>query len=192
MRSRYYVREKERAHLVTSTIVDWLPVFTSSDCSEILAHSLDFCRREKGLSLYAWVIMDNHFHAVVQAEELSRVMADLKKSTAGKLLAQLETERRGWLLELLAAGKAEHKHRSSYQVWQEGFHPQAIYSDEVMLQSRAVRDRLRAEPQPEGCRRWAASTLITCMQIRCGAGGWRRRSTGATVPPMNGCLERCP
>jgi hypothetical protein len=27
MRSRYYARKKERAHFVTSTIVDWLPVF---------------------------------------------------------------------------------------------------------------------------------------------------------------------
>ena len=27
MRSRYSVREKERAHFVTSTIVDWLPLF---------------------------------------------------------------------------------------------------------------------------------------------------------------------
>ena len=27
MRSRYTVRETERAHFITSTIVDWLPVF---------------------------------------------------------------------------------------------------------------------------------------------------------------------
>ena len=39
-------------------------------------------------------------------------MADLKKFTAGKLLAQLEAERRTWLLDLLAAGKAAHKIRS--------------------------------------------------------------------------------
>lgn len=38
--------------------------------------------------------MENHFHAVVHADggNLSRVMADLKKFTVGKLLAQLETE----------------------------------------------------------------------------------------------------
>jgi len=38
----------------------------------------------------------------VQCEELSRVMANLKKFTAHRLLAQIEAEQRGWLLDLLA------------------------------------------------------------------------------------------
>src|SRR5437879_4291551 len=100
MRSRYYVREKERAHFITSSIVGWLPVFTTQACCEILVQALDYCRRSKGLKLYAWVIMDNHFHAVVHAPEISRIiMADLKKFTARRLLAQLKAERRDWLLE---------------------------------------------------------------------------------------------
>src|SRR4051812_15190829 len=101
MRSRYAVREPERAHFITSTIVDWLPVFTTPACCDILAGSLAFCQREKGLKLYVWVIMDNHFHAVVDADDLPRVMADLKKFTAGKLLDQITSERRGWLRDLL-------------------------------------------------------------------------------------------
>jgi REP element-mobilizing transposase RayT len=160
MRSRYSVREKERAHFVTSTIVDWLPVFTTGACCEILAGSLDFCRREKGLQLYAWVIMENHFHAVVHAADLPRVMADLKKFTAGKLLAQLEAERRTWLLDLLASGKAAHKTRSTWQLWQEGYHPQAIYSDQTMQQKI---DYIHAN--------------------RCAAVGSPGRSIGATVQP---------
>ena len=134
MRSRYYVREQGQAHFVTSTIVEWLPVFTSPACCDILVQSLDYCRRNKGVSIYAWVIMENHFHAVLQAEELSRAVTDLKKFTARHLLAKLQTERRGWLVERLIANRAAHKHESIAQVWQEGFHPQAIYSDEVMLQ----------------------------------------------------------
>lgn len=70
----------------------------------------------------------NHFHAVVQTDDLPRVMADLKKFTAGKLRAQFEAERRAWLLDLLAAGKAAHKTRSTWQLWQEGYHPQAVCS----------------------------------------------------------------
>ena len=151
MRSRYSVCEKERAHFVTSTIVDWLPLFVLPSCCGILAQSLDFCRREKGLRLYAWVIMDNHFHAVVQCEELARVMADLKKFTAHRLLAQIEAEQRGWLLDLLAKAKAEHKHRSQFQVWQEGFHPQAIYSDTTMIQKI---DYVHANPVRRG---WVVS-----------------------------------
>jgi len=151
MRSRYRVREPQRAHFVTSTIVDWLPVLQTEACCDILAGSLDFCRREKGLRLYAWVILENHFHAVVHTENLPRVMADLKKFTAGKLIAQLETERRNWLLDLLAAGKAEHKTASTWQLWQEGYHPQAIYSDKTMLQKI---EYIHANPVRRG---WVAS-----------------------------------
>jgi len=101
VRSRYLVREKYQAHFVTSTIVDWLPVFTSSTCCDIVAEAFDYCRKHKGLQLYGWVIMPNHIHAVVQATELSRVMADLKKFTAHRLIVQLEIEQRNWLLEQL-------------------------------------------------------------------------------------------
>jgi putative transposase len=188
MRSRYSVREPEQAHFVTSTIVNWLPVFQTTACCDILVSSLDFCRREKGLRLYAWVILENQFHAVVRSDNFPRVMADLKKFTAGKLLAQLEVERRTWLLDLLASGKADHKTRSTWQIWQEGYHPQAIYSNQTMQQSRAERDRLRAEPQPRGCRRRAASTSTTFTPTPSAAVGWIHRSIGATVPRMYGCL----
>jgi putative transposase len=78
--------------------------------------------------------MENHFHAVVHSSHLPRVMADLKKFTAGKLLMQIKEERRGWLLDLLATDKAAHTTRSRFQLWQEGYHPQAIYSDKTMQQ----------------------------------------------------------
>ena len=134
MRSRYRVHEPDGAHFVTSTIVGWLPVFTSPACCEILAGSFAYCREHKGLRLHGWVIMENHFHAIVTAPALPAVLADLKKFTARRLLAQLASDRRDWLLRLLDEGKAAHKTRSRYQVWQEGFHPQAIHDDAMMIQ----------------------------------------------------------
>ena len=55
-------------------------------CCDILVASFDYCRKHKGLKLYAWVIMENHFHAIVAAPDLSRTMGDLKKFTARRLL----------------------------------------------------------------------------------------------------------
>jgi len=138
MRSRYYARESaERAYFVTSTIVNWLPVFAvSPTCRDLLVQSFEYCQREKGLQLYAWVMMENHFHAIVYSPrmELSRVMADLKKFTARRMLAALEAEGQEWLFSLLAEGKAAHKRGSRAQLWQEGYHPQAVYTDAVMFQ----------------------------------------------------------
>ena len=147
MRSRYKVQEPHAAHFVTSTILEWLPVFTTAASCDILVESLEFCRREKGLRLYGWVIMEHHFHAVVDGPDLSQIMADLKKFTAKRLIEQLPKEGRNWLLTELNYYRQRHKTRSTYQVWQEGFHPQAVFTDAVMQQKL---DYLHANPVRRG------------------------------------------
>ena len=134
MRSRYKVNEPHASHFITSTIVQWLPVFTSAVYCDILIDSFKYCRTHKGLRIYGWVIMDNHFHAVVFARELTRVVAYLKKFSARRILEQLESDGNEWLLKELAHFRATYKTGSEHQVWQEGFHPQAISDDAMMLQ----------------------------------------------------------
>jgi putative transposase len=134
MRNRYRVTDENAAHFITSTIVEWLPIFTTAACCDILVRSLDYCRARKGLKIYGWVMMDNHFHAIVSAPTLSRSIADLKKFTAHAILEQLRTEGREWLLNQLKYFCAAHKFASAHQVWQEGVHPQLITSDQMMLQ----------------------------------------------------------
>ena len=70
----------------------------------------------------------------VKEGALYTVLTDLKKFTARRLLEQLQREGRDWLMRLHAEGRAAHKTGSRYQVWQEGFHPQAILDDAMLLQ----------------------------------------------------------
>jgi putative transposase len=93
MRSRYRVHESHAVYFITSTVVAWLPVFTRALRCDILIKSLEYCRTHKGLKIYAWVILDNHFHAILAAPNLPRVLADFKRHTAQRLLEQIETER---------------------------------------------------------------------------------------------------
>lgn len=134
MRSRYRINHPDAAHFISSTIVEWLPVFTTAACCDILVRSLEYCRREKALRIYGWVILDNHFHAVVAGPNLAATIADLKKFTAREILVQLELERRAWLLNQLCYFRAAHKTASRHQVWQEGVHPQSISTDAMMHQ----------------------------------------------------------
>lgn len=134
MRSRYRINDPDAAHFITATVVQWLPVFTTSACCDILVRSLTYCREHKGLKVYGWVVMDNHFHAVLAGPALAQTIADLKKFTAREVIAQLPQEGRDWLLNQLSYYRAAHKQASTHQVWQEGVHPQAIVSDEMMLQ----------------------------------------------------------
>jgi hypothetical protein len=52
-----------------------------------MIQSFSYCRQHKGLQLFGYVIVDNHFHAVVGGSNLSRTIADLKKFTAKTILA---------------------------------------------------------------------------------------------------------
>jgi REP element-mobilizing transposase RayT len=134
MRNRYRISEQHSAHFVTSTIVERLPVFTTAACCDIVVRSLAYCRQQKALKVHGWVIMDNHFHAIVSGPELSRTIADLRKFTAHEILVQLKVEGRDWLLNQLSYFCAAHKQSSAHQVWQEGVHPQSITTDAMMLQ----------------------------------------------------------
>ena len=133
MRSRYLPHEPGRAYFLTCTIVEWLPVFTTAACCDVIVHSLEYCRRHKNLKIYAWVILDNHLHAILAAPDLSAVLRDFKSFTARELLTQVAAERREWLLDQLRYRRAAHK-PTRHQVWQEGSHPQAILDDAMMGQ----------------------------------------------------------
>jgi len=134
MRSRYAIHEAHAAYFVTSTIVEWLPVFTSAACCDILVRSLLHCREHKGLRIHAWIILDNHFHAILSAPDLASPLTDFKRFTSRSLLEQIKMEKREWLLNQLAYYCAAHKKGSAHQVWQEGVHTQAITGDEMMQQ----------------------------------------------------------
>ena len=97
MRSRYKMQNPEGTYFVTATIVEWLPVFTTAACCDILVDSLLHCREHKGLKIHAWVILDNHFHAILAAPGLAGTLTDLKRFTARALLTQIKKEKRDWL-----------------------------------------------------------------------------------------------
>lgn len=134
MRSRYKITEKDGIYFITSSIVWWIPVFTSQKYFDILIDSFKFCQREKGLKIYAYTILDNHFHAIVAALKLSNIIQSLKSFTAKQIIEQLKKDDKRWLLNILAWQKKPHKEKSEHQVWQEGFHPQLIFSEEMLVQ----------------------------------------------------------
>lgn len=82
MRSSYKILNKEGVFFITSTIVDWLPVFTNENYFKILTDSFTFCQKNKSLKIYAYVILDNHFHMITSCEVLSNTIALLKMFTA--------------------------------------------------------------------------------------------------------------
>ncbi len=178
MRSRYRINDPDAPHFVTATIVEWLPVFASSACCDIVLRSLAYSRAQKGLSIYAWVILDSHLHAILSGPDLAKTIGDMKKFAAREILAQVELEGRAWLLNQLAYYRAKHKTASAHQVWQEGVHPQAVLSDEMMeqklvyLHNNPMKRGLVASPEHwrySSAHEWLPGSLPV---LRCD--GWRQ------------------
>jgi len=159
-------------------------VFTSSRCCDVVVHALCFARERKGLGIYGWVVMDNHFHAIAAGPALAQTIGDLKKFTAREIIAQLKLEGRDWLLNQLAYYRARYKSDSQHQVWQEGVHPQSIPSDNIMLQkleyihNNPVKRGLVAGPEHwrfSSAHEWLAGG-IPVMRV----GEWRQVVWGET------------
>jgi putative transposase len=134
MRSRYTIREPGVPHFITCTVVQWIPLFTRKPYFDILIDSLRFCRQHKGLKIYAYVILDNHLHLVAEGAKLSDIIRDFKSYTAKLLIPRLDQDQKAWVLNQLQYYKQSSKIKSDYQVWQEGFHPQQIVSEEMLHQ----------------------------------------------------------
>jgi putative transposase len=132
-RDRYRFMDRDAPHFVTCTAVVWLPLFAQPANVQILYDSMNYLQREGRLTLYGYVIMENHCHLLAAAPDLSKTMASFKSFTAGQIVKRL-TERNSPVLELLAFHKARHKVDREHQVWQEGSHPERIEGEAMVLQ----------------------------------------------------------
>ncbi|OOF00225.1 transposase [Salinivibrio sp. MA351] len=132
-RSRYKITEPHLPHFVTLTVLHWIPIFTRPDTVNILLDSLRFLNKD-GLKVYAWVVLENHCHLVLQSKALDHDIARLKSWTARNRIQYLAERNVKQILDQLAFYKKAHKGDRAYQFWQEGVHPELIQSDAMMWQ----------------------------------------------------------
>jgi len=118
---------------VTYTILHWIPIFTRKESVAIVLDCLEFLKEKENLKVYAYVILENHLHLVVQSDDLSKSMESFKKFTAKKILELLKKENIKSILEQLAFYKKAHHRDKNYQVWEEGYQPKLLQSDEMMI-----------------------------------------------------------
>ena len=132
-RSRYKITNPELPHFITLTVLHWIPVYTRPDTVIILLDALRYLIKE-GLTIYAYVILENHCHFVVQSKELDRDLARFKSYTAKQLIKYLHENQVKQILDQLEFYKKAHKKDRAYQFWQEGVHPEWIQNDAMMKQ----------------------------------------------------------
>ena len=118
-RSRFKIYETEFPYFMTSTVVDWQPVFIVPDVVEIIFDSLKYLQTEKKVKILGYVIMENHLHLIAQSQDLSRHLQQFKSFTAKSILAYLQRRGSRSLLKEFQFHKKKHKTESVHQFWEE-------------------------------------------------------------------------
>ncbi len=133
-RSRYKIYEEHYPYFITSSIKDGLPLLSNPELAKIVLDSFIFLQRKRNVTIYGYVIMENHFHAIVKGEGLSEKLRLAKSYMARTMVDMMKESGKSKLLSQIAFRKLKHKLKSDYQVWEEGFHPKQLFNDEMLNQ----------------------------------------------------------
>jgi len=115
-------------------VIAGIPLFSNPEIARIILDALIFIQDENEVELLAYVIMENHIHCIMNGKSLTRKFMLFKSFTARSIVDLLKQTGRMNTLTKLKLLKRHHKQDSTYQVWQEVFHPKQIFSDEMMIQ----------------------------------------------------------
>ena len=139
MTTGYLIQDPAATYFLTFTVVDWVDVFTRQCYRDIVIESLRYCREHKGLRVWGFVIMSNHVHSILSAENenLPDVLRDFKRHTASKILKAIrenKDSRQDWMLKRFEFSARSNARNGDYQFWQHDNHAMHLASEKFMAQ----------------------------------------------------------
>jgi putative transposase len=86
MSNKYKSRDQTKLYFVTFNIVYWIDAFIRNEYKDLFLECIRHCQKEKGLEVYAWVIMTSHVHLIIGTykNKLEDIMRDLKSTSSKK------------------------------------------------------------------------------------------------------------
>lgn len=105
MSRNYKIKDQEKLHFVTFTVINWIDVFIRSEYKNIVVDSLNYCIDKKGLEVYAWCIMTSHVHLILGTKgdnKLEDIIRDIKRHTSKAILNSIkensQESRKEWMI----------------------------------------------------------------------------------------------
>ena len=138
MSTGYKIGKDDSAYYLTFQVVGWVDLFTRQVYRDIVVESIKFCQANKGLNLFAYVIMSNHVHLLAQSEQdnLSGFVRDFKNYTSKKFLEVVlgdKESRREWM-KVVFAYHGKLKNKQTYQIWTHESHAEHVFSQKFIEQ----------------------------------------------------------
>ncbi len=141
MAFKYKITDQTEIYFVTFTVVNWIDVFIRDNYREVFVDSIQFCQREKGLQVYAWVIMTSHVHMIIGTEgkmKLEDIIRDMKRHTSHTIKDILQDNsfesRKEWMLWMFGRAGRKNTNNIDYQFWIQDSHPVQLSTGEMVIQ----------------------------------------------------------
>ena len=142
MSTGYQIYDQTKTYYFTFQIVEWVDIFSRKEYRDIIINSINHCRKEKGLEIWAYVIMTNHIHIILSSKvgKLSDTIRDFKSYSSKKILESIKMKgesRREWMLQIFSKEAEKRKRKSEYQLWSHENHAIEITSQKFLKQKMA-------------------------------------------------------
>ncbi len=137
MTTSYQIKDQQGIYFLTFRIIEWIGIFTRQAYQDIVINSLKYCVKNKDLRLFAYLIMSNHLHLIVQSlnGNLSNTIRDFKKYSSKKIvetMQEINESRKNRILNHFKFNAGLTSRNERYQVWNRENHAEELYSSDFM------------------------------------------------------------
>ncbi len=138
----YKIVDQNATYFLTFTVVGWIDLFTRKECKQIIIDSLKYCQQQKGLMIYAYVLMESHIHLVASAQEkssgISAIIRDFKKFTSKQIIQWMQNNtvesRKEWMEMVFRYYGKYNTNNAVFQVWKQDNCPKICALPEFTFQ----------------------------------------------------------
>ncbi len=126
----------DHLYFITTSAVKHRHLFRRDVVKRLIVDALDCMRLRERFKLYAFVIMPNHVHLIIQCragDAVADVMRDFKKHIADRLVRHYRVEGNQPALDYLASAAAQ-TGKQRYKVWEDGYNAKDVFSPEFLRQ----------------------------------------------------------
>jgi REP element-mobilizing transposase RayT len=125
---------EEHYFFVTTTVVEYFPIFKGYHFCDILVSNIKHYRKKYKFIVLGYVIMPSHFHWIVIVDPkygtISDIMRDIKKFTAWKIFDNLTGQKNKKLLEIFEKF-AEGLENQTKKLWMPRFDDEVIRDQQM-------------------------------------------------------------
>jgi len=143
MSRNYKIAESGYPYFVTYTVIEWIDLFVRNVYREVFLDSVRYCQKEKGLVVYAWVIMPSHIHMILGSKgemPLEGIIRDNKSFVSREIRKLLESfeetfeSRKSWMYQMMRSAGIRNPNNNDFQLWMQHNQPIELNTSYLMDQ----------------------------------------------------------